>query len=186
MSFNRRMDAWLADLAEAVSGLEDQLEDLATDEVFIDAVVNASREAQATHQQENLEALRNGVLNSIAPDAPNIDEQARFFRLVGELSVAHLRLLRFLKNPGEEFDRAGQPRPKYSMVSMSQLLEEAIPTFDGQREWYDLLMSDLANAQLVRGDRNTLHTTTTGGVLTSQLTTGLGGRFLAFISAAGQ
>jgi hypothetical protein len=62
-SYNRRMRAWLEDLAEAVNELQEAAEepltfdDLANNHGFTDAVVNASRAAQATHQEEELRAL---------------------------------------------------------------------------------------------------------------------------------
>jgi hypothetical protein len=90
-SYNKRMDLWLDQLAEAVDQLGRRFEDLAGDEVFVDAVINATRAAQTTHQQEKLDALRHAVVNSVAPGAPDVDEQARFFRLVEQRSAAHLR-----------------------------------------------------------------------------------------------
>ena len=42
---------------------------------------------------EKFDALGNGVLGSIGPFAPSREEQTRFFRLVDQFSVAHLRLL---------------------------------------------------------------------------------------------
>jgi hypothetical protein len=96
---DRRMDEWLANVAEAINELQDTtdgwpaFEDLAEDDVFLDAVVNATRAAQATHRAEKFDALGNGVLGSIGPFAPSREEQTRFFRLVDQFSVAHLRLL---------------------------------------------------------------------------------------------
>lgn len=182
-SYNRRMDSWLQELAEAVNKLEGRLEDLADDDVFVDAVVNASRAAQATHQQEKLDALRNAVLNSVSPGAPDADEQARFFRLVEQFSAAHLHLLTFLDDAGGMFDKSGRPRPDPMMGSLGGLLEGAIPQFAGRREWYDLLMTDLANARLVLGDANSLHGTMTGGGMYQRRSSGLGRKFLAFIAA---
>jgi hypothetical protein len=87
-TYNRRMTEWLDALAEAVDDLQHQseestsFEDLADDPAFVDAVVAATRAAQATHQKDKLDALRNGVLNASRPGAPGLDEQARFFRFV--------------------------------------------------------------------------------------------------------
>jgi hypothetical protein len=117
-TYERRMAAWLEDLAESVAALEERtdglsFEKLAEDEGFVDAVVAATRAAQATHAQEKLDALRNGVLNTLGPDAPSLDEQARFFRLVEQFTPAHLRLLAFLDDPGPVFDPAGNRSFKF-------------------------------------------------------------------------
>jgi hypothetical protein len=184
-SYNKRMRAWLEDLAEAVSQLQEAadepltFEDLANNDVFTDAVVNASRAAQATHQEEKLRALKNGVLHSIGPDAPSSDEQARVVRLIEDFTPAHLRLLSFLADPGAAFDAAGIPRPSYFQGSPSQLLEDGMPEFRGQRDWYELLAADLGAASLLsRG---------LGGLMTSSglwqsSTSAMGMRFLRFVS----
>jgi hypothetical protein len=186
-SYNKRMQLWFEDVAEAIRELQDAaedwpaLEDLRENDVFVDAVVHASRAAQATHQEEKLRALRNGVLNSIAPDAPSVDEQARFFRLVDELTPSHLRLLNFLQDPGAAFAAAGLDRPSLMMGGRMTLLE-MLPDFRGRpREWIDLLAKDLTDAGLT--NYGGLHTTQTGDSLWLPATSGLGSRLLAFVTA---
>lgn len=181
--FNKRMEAWLDELAAAVSDLQDStdglaFEELADDPVFIDAVVNATRAAQATHQAEKLEALRNGVLNSLSPDAPSGDEQARFFRLIDQFTPAHLRMLAFLNDPAQAFIDAGREVPELMMGGRGHLLEDAMPEFQGQRDWYDLLARDIDTASLAQTN---LHATMSGGGLLTPATTELGRRFLRFI-----
>ncbi len=184
-TFNKRMTIWLDDLAVAVDELQQQaeapltFEDLATDEGFVDAVVNATRAAQATHQQEKLDALRNGVLNSIGTSDSALDEQARFFRLVEEFSTAHLTLLTFLNDPGGWFDQRGIEKPNIHAGARATLLEAAIPEFAGRRDWYDLLAGDLSSARLI--DAN-LHATMTGPGAWSSCLRPLGVRFLEFVT----
>lgn len=113
---NRRMQVWLENLADTVADLQTResgidFETLAEDDRFIDAVVSATRAAQATHDEEKLTALRNGGLNTLGPNAPTEDEQLRFFRFVEQFSPAHLRLLHFLHDPGAVFDKAESPGP---------------------------------------------------------------------------
>jgi hypothetical protein len=83
--FDRRMQTWLTELAEAVNEQATRpdaptLDDLVNDERFVDAVITATRSAQRTHQRDKLTALRNAVLNSTLPGAPETDEQMVFFR----------------------------------------------------------------------------------------------------------
>lgn len=183
-AYNKRMQAWHRDLAEAVTELQQAVEgwpsfdELAEDDVFVDAVIHASRAAQATHQEEKLAALRNGVLNSLGPDAPTADEQARFFRLVEEFTRSHLRLLTFFDNPGELFDAAGIGRPQLMSGGRAYLLN-ALPEFAQLGGWVDLLAGDLATAVLT--NHGGLHATQSGDSLWQSTTTPLGRRFLAFI-----
>ena len=152
-AYNKRMQAWLRDLAEAVTELQEtaegwpRFEDLAEHDVFVDAVINASRAAQATHQEEKLAALRNGVLNSLGPDAPTTDEQSRFFRLVEQFTPSHLRLLIFFDDPGAFFDAAGIARPQLMHGGRAHLLN-ALSEFAQLGGWVDLLAGDLATAAL--------------------------------------
>lgn len=179
-SLSRRTDHWLTDLAAEVEQLGLVIEDLAEQPAFVDAVVTATRAAQATHQQEKLQALRNGVLHSIGPDAPDADEQARFFRLVEQFSPAHLRLLAFMHDPGKPFDDRGERRPEV-MGGQGYILEQALPEFADRRDWYDLLHSDLSAAALINSGG--LSTVMSSAGHYQSRTTPLGRRFLAFVSS---
>lgn len=181
---NRRMQSWLESLADAVAELQTSdvdlnINTLAEDDRFIDAVVSATRAAQATHDEKKLTALRNGVLNTLGPNAPTEDEQLRFFRFVEDFSPAHLRLLQFLHDPAAIFDTAEITRPNYISGGRSTLLEDGMPEFHGQREWYDLLFQDLSTAGLTNGS---LHGMQSGASLWQPATSPLGGRFLTFVS----
>jgi hypothetical protein len=181
-SYNKRMDRWFDQLAEDVSQLDRRFEDLAADEVFVDAVINATRAAQATHQQEKLDALRHAVVNSVAPAAPDVDEQARFFRMVDEFSAAHLALLTFLDDSVQVFVKSGRSFPEGS-GSLGNLFESAAPEFVGRTEWYTLLLNDLVNHGLV--PMMAMQAMMTDSGMRASRTTELGRRFLRFISHSG-
>jgi hypothetical protein len=184
-AYNRRMQAWFDDLARAVTELQETVvgwppvDELAENDVFLDAVAQAAQAARATHQEEKLQALRNGVLNSLGSDAPEVDEQARFFRLLDQFTPAHLRLLAFLDDPMAVFDAAGIERPRATMGSRS-LLVERHPDFVGRRAgWIDLISSDLTAASLTT--HGGLHTMQSDDSLWLSATSPLGSRFLAFL-----
>lgn len=154
--YNRRLQQWQRTMTEVVNELAAKYDTLPNDDVLLDALINATRAAQATSQQEKLDALRNAVLNSVAPDAPDTDEQARFFRLVDQFSAAHLRMLARINER--------QPRSFYERL-------DHINTRG--REWRDLLAADLSGARLI--------SVSIDGNFTA-VRTGLGSRFLNFIS----
>lgn len=183
-TYNKRMAQWLEELAAAVNELqeeEDQLSfaDLADDPVFADAVINASRAAQATYAREKLDALRNGVLNSTSPGAPDVDMQSRFFRLVEQFTAAHLTMLRFLADPVAWFDERKLDKPNIMAGGRGHILELGVPQFRDQRAWYDLLAGDLQSAGLANPN---LHTVMTGSGVWASGLTALGVGFLAFVS----
>lgn len=82
------------------------VDELACEPESVDAVVAATRAAQATHQAEKLRALRNGVLHSVGTDALKLSEQARCFRLVEQFNPSPLELLTLLTPPGS-YDSRG-------------------------------------------------------------------------------
>jgi hypothetical protein len=179
-SISERTDEWLEQLAEEVERLGKRLEDLAEEPAFVDAVVTATRAAQATHQEERLAALRNGVLHSVGRDAPEVDEQARFFRLISDFTAGHLHLLAFLDAPRVTFEKLSLEQPTYLSSSRGGLVAQ-LPTFAGRADWAGLLFSDLSNAHLINAGG--LNTTMTGAGVWEPCTTDMGKRFLAFITA---
>lgn len=183
--FGKRQADWLDSLAEAVDQLQRQaeepltFEDLAENDDFMDAVVTATRAAHATHQEKKLAALRNGVLNTLTPDAPTIDEQARFFRLIEEITAAHLKMLEFFANPVAWFETRGLDKGSIYMGGQAHILEQGIPEFAGRRDWYDLIAGDLARLQL---SNPALHAVMTESGVWSGRNTDMGNRFLRFVS----
>jgi hypothetical protein len=91
--YNRRLAEWRASITDVVNELRMKVDRLLENEVFLDAFIQSTRIAQTTHQQAKLAALRNALMNSVAPEAPEVDEQARFFRLGDEFSTRHILLL---------------------------------------------------------------------------------------------
>lgn len=163
-AFNNRMQQWYDDVASAIQELQDREEgldfdQLADDPVLVDAVVHETRAAQGTHQREKLDALRNGIINSIGPGAPSADEQLRFLRLIDQFSPAHLRMLTFWRDPAAFFETEGIPRPNiYSGARMALL--DVVPDFAGKSDWNTLLASDLNGTGLMAGQL--------GGMMTEQ------------------
>ena len=129
MAHNRRMDAWFDSVAERIDALEDRpsWEALAEDDAFVDVVVEASRVAAGSAQEESA-ALRNAVVNTIRGVEPDEDLRATFLRYVDELTPTHLALLEFMSGPGRFCDTRGIERPNIYMGSVHSVLEAALPS----------------------------------------------------------
>lgn len=184
---NKRRDAWEQTVVAAISQLIEWNKAFADSDILLTAVVKAGRIALATHQQEKLDALRNAVVNSVAPGAPADDEQARFFRLIDELTPSHIVMLRFLQSPGEAFRQLPvDQRPERfnihtEMVMMGKVFEVVAPGIATNLEFRDLLVHDLSQAHLTL----TFSSLDDLGMEISDdrtFATSLGVRFLAFIS----
>jgi hypothetical protein len=87
----QRRDVWFEDLARRLRDLETKVagfhfDDLAQNEQFVSATVQATQAALRTHQREKLDALRNAVLNVAAGREANGDRQAQFIGMVNRFT----------------------------------------------------------------------------------------------------
>jgi hypothetical protein len=100
----RRRDDFLKDLADAVERLEQKgllnPEELVRSDLFVTAVVQATRMAISNHQREKLEALRNAVINIALSRTPDEERCIVFLHLVEIFSITHFEILRLFANPG--------------------------------------------------------------------------------------
>lgn len=181
----QRREKWLTDLAEAVEELRRRadgldLDTLADNPLFVDAVVTATRTIEHTHQQDKIDALRNAVLNSAAADAPDADTQAIMLYLIDRFTPSHLRLVTLWDDPPAWFaaHHLTPPQAAFS-ASRTQTVEAGLPEMKGRRDFYLLIASELSSAQML--------TANLGGMvspasLMDRLTTDFGSQFVRFIS----
>jgi hypothetical protein len=179
---SRRRDRWLEELAEVVRRLSEQgldPETLADNDLFVDAVVSTTRIIEHTHQQEKIEALRNAVLNSVAPDAPDADTQAIFLSLLDRFTPSHLRLLVLLNDPPAWFAARGIPVPQAGMAgSRTQTVEAGLPEMAGRQPFYNLLVGELNAAGLMNASVMGM---VSASAIMDSLTTDLGAQFVRFV-----
>jgi len=183
---NRRLTDWFAELARDVDQLaarvdELQPERLADSDAFADAVMTAARIVEKTSQQEKLDALRNAVVNSVLPRAPDADYRASFFAIVDDLTPTHLRLLMLLDNAQSYFDARTElllPEPGPSATAY-ELVAAALPKLLGD-EFADKFFADLSRNGLVSTD--SLRATMVSDRSWYRATSAYGRYFLAFIA----
>ena len=183
----RRKAAWLAELVGVIEELQRRVEGLEAstlgqNEAFVTTAMQASQVALRNHQREKLDALRHAVLHSGLPGAPSDDEQAIFVRLIDELTPWHLRILTFLDDPEQWMREHGIANPGWGMGGVSTVLEHCFSELVGQRELYDQMLADLQSAGLAAAG-SYLHATMTGQGMLASRTTGIGKRFLSFITS---
>jgi hypothetical protein len=183
---NMRKERWLTDLAEAVDDMRKRIGDasfetLAENPLFVDAVVTTTRIIDHTHQEEKIDALRNAVLNSVAPDAPDADTQAMFFSMADRYTPTHLRLLTLLNDPVAWFGARGlDPPPSAIAGAMTEVVEAGLPELKGQQEFFALVAQDLNSSGLLAVELSGLLGT---AILMRPMTNRIGSRFVKFISS---
>ncbi len=94
---NQRLDNFLLNLVEAIKEIEDKVESFSPDSpIFQTALISALGTVMRHHQEKELEALRNTVLNAGLPNAPEADIQRMFLNWLDEFTSWHLMLLKYL------------------------------------------------------------------------------------------
>lgn len=177
-----RRTAWLNGLAEKVHALEEQIGDFAklvSEDTFMDALTTASQIADRTSRVEKLEVLRNAVVNSVMPDAPDADTQQLFFDMLDRFTVTHVRMLTLLSNPTGWFERTGLPRPNMTMGARERLVEIGMQELISRRDLIRLYAADLNTAGLI--DPPVTAVVSENRLWENGLTL-LGRRFLAFVT----
>jgi len=130
---NQRLDNFLLNLVEAIKEIEDKVESFSADSpIFQTALISALGTAMRHHQEQELEALRNTVLNAGLPNAPEADIQRMFLNWLDEFTSWHLMLLKYL-HEGTYND-----------------LQVVRHDLDGKRPFYNQVLQDLNAKGLIK------------------------------------
>ena len=180
----KRRDEWMKEVASALRDLEEnqgiKLEDLQSNDSFIDTVLHASQIALRNNQREKREALRNGVINSALPSSPDQSLLQMFLGLIDTFTVWHIRMLKLFDDPKRWSDNHDHILDNPDMGGLDLLLEKAFPELIGKKDFYDQVWKDLFSRGLVNTD--SLHSIIWRGALDKR-TTEIGVQFIKFIES---
>jgi len=181
----RRRDEWMTEVGKTLRYLEENrgvnLEELQSNDVFIDTILQATQIALRNSQEEKRKALRNAILNAALPNPPEQSLQQMFLNWIDTFTVWHLRILKLFHNV-EQW--AAENNHQFPVVSIggslaNSILESAFPELEGKRTLYDQIWQELYQRGLVSTD--SLHTVMTGPGLLAKRTSDLGTQFLEFV-----
>jgi hypothetical protein len=179
----KRRDKWMKEVGQALQDLEQnkgvRLEELQSNEVFVDTVLQASQIALRNSQEEKRQALRNAILNAALPHSPEQSLQEIFLGFIDVFTIWHLRLLNLFHEPALHPEVKEYATRRDLAGGLSIVLERAYPELKENRALYDQIWRDLYVRGLVTTEG--LHTMMTGGGLLGSRTTQLGKSFLQFI-----
>lgn len=182
---SKRQAAWVDTIVQGLIELQEKvdefrIEDLSDNENFVTIVLQATQLAVRNHQNEKLEALRNAVLNSTLPNSPDDDVQLIFLNLVDSLTPWHLRMLALFNNPTKWAEANERPFPQeWYIGGVSQVIQHAYPELARHDQLLDKVVRDLRTEGLADIPLGTMMTRS--GMIEPR-STGLGKRFLTFIS----
>ena len=168
----------IGSLEEKISRLTPEV--LAQNDTFVSTLLHASQVAQRTHQKEKLEALRNTVLNSALPNAPDDDIQLMFVNFIDALTPWHLRILQYLRNPRAYGEARGIVYPNWETGSAAAVLEHTFPQLDERKDFTRQVIKDLSARGSISAD--TLGGLTSARGMFGSYTTDFGKQFLDFIT----
>ncbi len=182
----RRREEWFVEIGQRILALEARGEvdakKLASDPVFTDTFVQATRVAIATSDREKIEALHNAVTNSALPGAPEAAMRQMFLRWVEDFNEWHLRVLAFFAAPSNSFEQSGIPAPSVMITkTFGSLIMVRYPDLVRFTP-FRTVWRDIQNAGLIRGEfgpEDAMPENTRAYGIASNL----GLQFLAFISA---
>lgn len=179
----RRRAEWfnqLSDDIEFVAQEVTELQDKLDDEAVLDAALQATAIADRSRSDEKRAMLRATILNTALGVEPEDEIRDIFLYLVERLTPAHLRMLAFLDDPAGFAKRMGSSLDENMMAgSLGRHVERVFPDWD--REFYDRLVADLDSEGLSQGS-GALHSTMTARGTFERRTTGLGQRFIRFVT----
>jgi len=162
----RRRSELLTKLADDLQKLNGRItpERLASDE-FASVFIKGFRRAMEEHLQDKLEAFRCIILNAAISQSSDFDELTLFLRLVSDLTVDQIRILKLLQNDAEiRKDEQGL------FLVMKETWPEADPDYL-MACVNELLRSNLVSSNPKNKESQGQH-----------FLTGLGKRFVAYIS----
>lgn len=157
---------------------------LNTDE-FAFIFERAFRGAAENYQREKLDAFRGILVNSAIPSDVTQDEKEYFLVLANNLSVLHIRILRFMAEP-MTYLADHQIDERRVRGGFSDMFRVVLPGVDSKV--VESAFGDLYQLRLINTDKNIFHTMTSGqGLqLLGSRVSDLGHRFLAFCRSPSQ
>ena len=184
-SLEKRRDDWIESLERRIRNLETRgvdLQALREDEVFLTTVMEASRAALITHEDEKLEALRNAVVNAAMPGAPDATMQSLFLNAVRDLAPWHLRILKWFQDPRGWCVRHGIDLPtRDSSMSLGVFLEMSMPELKDRSEFYRLILTEFFRREFMTTQSVDIGMSPTPSELYAKRLTALGNEFIRFI-----
>jgi len=181
----KRRNEWMKEIGQAVQKLESDkginIEQLQSNDVFIDNLLQASQIALRNSQQDKLNALKNAVINSALPHPIEQSLQQMFISWIDIFTVWHIRVLHLFHNPPQWATDNNHPFPaNISSGGLDTILGFAFPELAQDRAQYDQIWNDLNQKGLI--STPSLHSMMSWSGMISRRTTDLGEKFLAFIS----
>lgn len=152
----RRTYEWVESIGKRLVSLEQRVEglsvdDLSHDEGFVSTLLHASQVALRSHHEEKLQALRNAVLNSALPNAPDEDLQQMFLNYIDMFTPWHLRMLVFAAKLERWVERrAESKRDAHTFSRLESMLQAEFPQLEERQDFVAQVKEDLLTRGIIQ------------------------------------
>lgn len=205
----KRRQIWMQEISEAILDLESKrllsIEELRTNDSFIDTLLHCSQIMARNSQREKHIALKNAVINSALPHTPEESLRQMYLEWIDIFTVWHLRILKFMDNPEQWIKKPGtlnipgsvdiadvekqwkewkKERSPYDIDDLGVLIafiETVFPELKEKKAFYKQIVRDLFARGLISIED--VLSVNWHGLLTKR-TTELGEQFLEFINSS--
>ena len=199
----KRRQEWMREIGEALRELERNkgvsLEQLQSNDKFVDALLHASQLIARNSQIEKRNALKNAVLNAALLQAPEESLLQMFLEWIDIFTVWHLKILSFMDNPDQWIKLSSNQPGKVDMDDLKKqwldeggnqytgpmnrgsfifFIEAVYPELKERKSFYPQIVRDLYVHGLISVED--LSSIEWDGILTKR-STELGVQFLGFI-----
>lgn len=180
----RRKTEWMIQVSDVINDLYEKgivtENELQQNETFFTTLVHASAIAIKNHQSAKREALRNAVINSALPGAPDDTVQQLFLNLIDSCTSWHIALLQLFQGPEKWAAQNAHKFPDLIMGGLTDIITSAFPALAGQEHIYQIIWHELFRSGFVSSE--SISGTMSGSGLLAKRTTYFGDQFLKFIS----
>lgn len=158
-----RLEQFASQIANDLSELQDKVEEatLHTDE-FAYIFEACFKGVAENYHKEKIESFRGILLNSAIGSEASEDEKQFFISLVNNLSIVHIKILKFMSHPVEYLQENNIPQQQIQ-GGFSQFFPVAIPNVS--LEVIESAFGELYQYGFTRTDKSIFHTMTAGSGL---------------------
>jgi len=152
----KRREEWMEWIDKSVRELQTgrglKVDDLLSNDAFIDTVVQATQIAMRTSHSETRAALRNAILNSALPSSIDESLQHMFIEFIDAFIIWHLKILKLFADPSDWYAKAGRKYPGMAPSAIYEFIEATFPELKGRRSFYEQVWRDLYTRGLVNSE----------------------------------
>jgi hypothetical protein len=151
-SLERRRDQWFRELANDLDRLEATVEgfkrgNLAKNDAYVTAVIEATRIAVAGHFEEKRVMLRNALLKIALDRAPSDEVQHIFLSAIEAFTPSHVTVLGALRNATNDLiNKHGYKTYAIQQIgNYGHVTQKLVPNLKGQDDLLACIFTDLRN-----------------------------------------